>query len=101
MKIKIRIADWSIYPGGRNRQDGVFSGEVFRDDILAPALRTAQYVCVDMDGTRGYGSSFLEEAFGGLLRIGFSRKEILEKIEIRSTESSLADEIFHYIRKSA
>lgn len=101
MKVHIKIADWSVCPGGRYRADGDFSGEAFRDDILVPALRAAEYVTVNTDGTRGYGSSFLEEAFGGLLRVGFSRKEILQKLAIQSQESSIPDEIFFYIKNAA
>jgi hypothetical protein len=52
--------------------DGEYSGEWFRDDILAPALREAaansEILTIVLDGTSGYGSSFLEEAFGGLIR---------------------------------
>jgi hypothetical protein len=52
--------------------DGGYSGEWFRDDILAPALREAaansEILTIVLDGTSGYGSSFLEEAFGGLIR---------------------------------
>jgi hypothetical protein len=68
----IRVADFAPSPGGRYIADGAFSGEWFRDDILVPALRAAieasTVLRVELDGTSGYGSSFLEEAFGGLIR---------------------------------
>ena len=68
----IRIADYARSPGGRFISDGPFSGEWFREEILRPALAAAidagQKLNVEMDGTSGYGSSFLEEAFGGLIR---------------------------------
>lgn len=68
----IRIADYAPSPGGRFVSDGDYSGEWFRDDILAPALREAaansEMLTIVLDGTSGYGSSFLEEAFGGLIR---------------------------------
>lgn len=68
----IRIADYAPSPGGRFVADGKYSGEWFRDDILAPVLRDAvansEKVTIVLDGTSGYGSSFLEEAFGGLIR---------------------------------
>ncbi|WP_337519562.1 STAS-like domain-containing protein, partial [Desulfovibrio sp.] len=61
----INIAnDFSVFPGGRYRSDGEFSGEEFRDNILIPALQKYQQVIVELDGTRGYGSSFLLEVFG-------------------------------------
>lgn len=68
----IRVRDFAPSPGGRYVSDGEFSGEWFRDEILTPALRKAsdeaEALVVILDGTSGYGSSFLEEAFGGLIR---------------------------------
>lgn len=68
----IRIADFSEYPAGRGRKDGPDNGTRFRDEVLAPALRLAlksdDIVCVKLDDVKSFGSSFLEEAFGGLLR---------------------------------
>ena len=59
--------DFSDIPGGRFPSDGPFNGEDFRDRLLAPALKEG-LVEVVMDNTEGFGSSFLEEAFGGLVR---------------------------------
>jgi len=72
-KYHINIAnDFTISPGGRYRKDGDHSGEEFCDDYLLPrvkeAITEAAAVTVDLDGTIGYGSSFLDEAFGGLQR---------------------------------
>jgi hypothetical protein len=68
----IRIADFTKSPGGRYVADGPYSGEWFRNEVLVPALRDAsdrhEVTVVELDGTSGYGSSFLEEAFGGLVR---------------------------------
>jgi hypothetical protein len=60
--------DFSRWPGGRWRTDGPFTGERFRDELLLPALREHGRVTVDLDGAWGYGSSFLDEAFGALAR---------------------------------
>lgn len=60
--------DYTILPGGRYKKYGPFSGEDFRDSILAPALRENSKVIVYLDGVKTYMSSFLEEAFGGLIR---------------------------------
>lgn len=63
----VKIADdFSKTPGGRYRTDGPFSGEEFREEFLKPALNDSQKVTVYLDGTRGYPSSFLDEAFAGL-----------------------------------
>jgi hypothetical protein len=68
----VRVAEYARSPGGRFRSDGRFSGEWFRDEILVPALSEAiqsgEKLEVELDGTSGYGSSFLEECFGGLIR---------------------------------
>jgi hypothetical protein len=68
----VRVADHAPAPGGRFVRDGLYSGEWFREEILRPeltrALRDGYTVRVELDGTAGYGSSFLEEAFGGLIR---------------------------------
>lgn len=51
------------YPGGRLRIHGPYSGEQFRDDILMPLLDRNDVVTIDLTGVRGFGSSFLDEAF--------------------------------------
>jgi len=96
--IMINVAQqFSRYPAGRFVQDGPYSGEYFRTKFLAPALKAEEKVVVDLDGARGYGSSFLEEAFGGLVRLGFLKDVIKKKLEIRATNSSLKLEIDEYI----
>lgn len=60
--------NFSDVPAGRYKTDGPNSGERFRNDLLVPALQTRERVEVILDGAEGYGSSFLEEAFGGLVR---------------------------------
>lgn len=68
--VHIDIAkDFSPTPGGRYRADGRWSGEEFRETFLVPALRAGNSVEVDLDGPLGFTTSFLEEAFGGLVRI--------------------------------
>lgn len=96
----IRVAtDFSRYPAGRYSDDGPFSGEAFRENLLLPQLRSGSTVTVVLDGVRGYGSSFLEEAFGGLVRAGFSTKELKERIVLNSKDPSLLEEITEYIER--
>ena len=53
-----------------------------------PALRSYDRVVVGIDNTEGFGSSFLEEAFGGLIRLsGFTKIELDRKLEIRSLQA--------------
>lgn len=100
MKLIKVSEDFSKYPAGRYRDDGDFSGQVFREDFLKPALQSNDLVKVDLDGAMGFGSSFLEEAFGGLVREeGFDVQTLEKKLQIISTEEpELISEIMEYIR---
>ncbi len=93
--------DYSPFPGGRVREDGPFNGQEFREDVLMPALLAADHVVIVIDSAKGYGSSFLEEAFGGLVRNGgFSLSELKEKLEIRFTNPGFKffyDDVWQYI----
>lgn len=93
--------DFSRYPAGRYISDGPFSGEAFRDSILVPAFTSGDSLTIDLEGARGYGSSFLEEAFGGMIRKGFAAKEMLAKIDFKSQDQSLIEEIREYILDQA
>lgn len=73
MQLVINVAkDFSPIPGARYPKEGDFSGQEFRTKLLTPKLKEAienkTILLVDLDGTLGYGTSFLEEAFGGLIR---------------------------------
>lgn len=90
--------EFSRSPAGRYREDGPYSGQTFRDKYLLPVLRTGESVVVEMDGTRGYGSSFLDEAFGGLRRIGeFTPDDLLDRVIIRTGDPSLELEVMRYL----
>lgn len=69
----IKIAkEYTKTPGARYVWQGPFPGEEFRDKILydkyIECLDKNEELIVDLDGGYGYGSSFLEESFGGLVR---------------------------------
>lgn len=92
--------DFSRFPAGRYQTDGPYSGEHFRK-VLVERLRERGAVTVLLDGTMGYGSSFLEEAFGGLVRKeNFSASELHRALKIESTDPSLTREIWSYIDKA-
>lgn len=93
----INIArDFSRAPAGRFISDGPNSGERFRKQFLVPALQADTDLVLELDGTRGYGSSFLEEAFGGLVRMGYAAADLLRRIKLRTTDPSLVSEIQSY-----
>lgn len=89
--------DFSPFPAGRYLADGPYPGERFRDELLMPALKAHADVTVDLDGTTGFGSSFLEEAFGGLVRKGFSVDELKRRLHIKSERQSYEVRIWSYI----
>ncbi len=95
--------DFSPYPAGRDRADGRWSAEAFREDLLVPALRIGGGVQVQLDGAFGYGSSFIEEAFGGLVRVDhFDLVDLERRLEITCNEDpTLVDEAWEYIRDAA
>lgn len=100
MTIKIS-EEFSATPGARYRNEGKFSGEEFRDDILkikyCEARQSGVKLVVDLDGGYGYPTSFLEEAFGGLARL-YTPGEVMSTLEfISNDEPSLIDEIKRYI----
>jgi hypothetical protein len=77
--------DFSKFPAGRFYSDGEFSGQRFREEFLLPALRSSDNVKVILAGTKSYGSSFLEEAFGGLVRYGyFTSEQLAHQLEIEA-----------------
>lgn len=93
--------DFSRYPAGRFQKDGRGSGEQFRDELLLPALASHERVQIVLDSTMGYGSSFLEEAFGGMVRLGHvSAGEALRKLDLVTNDASLKLEIEAYISQA-
>jgi hypothetical protein len=71
--IKLKISEeFSKTPGPRFRKEGAFSGQEFLEDILIKkfdeAIESKKILEIDLDGTYGYGTSFLEQVFGGLAR---------------------------------
>ena len=96
--------DFSDIPGPRYIREGLYSGEDFRDRLLFPRLHECiergDTLQIDLDGTQGYGTSFLEEAFGGLIRVNhLSLSLILEHIIIVSEEEPyLKDDIEEYMK---
>lgn len=72
-EFKISIAkDFNDKVGGRYKRLGPFSGEAFYEDMLKAKFEKAkeqnEKLHIYLDGTSGYGSSFLDESFGRLSR---------------------------------
>lgn len=60
----IYLKNFSRYPSGRYRQDGDFSGEQYREEILEPLVQLHRTITVDMSSVFAVAGSFLDEAFG-------------------------------------
>lgn len=106
MKDIVKVSDRFPYPGPRFKRLGPQSGEEFK--LFLHKIITDFYgddfsknknvsIVIDLDGTRGYGSSFLEEGFGGLIRMGVPYS-IVKLLKIKTKEEpELEDEINEYI----
>jgi hypothetical protein len=101
LKVISIAKDFAETPGPRARDEGDFSGEEFLERLLRPAYVRAvgegSTLTVDLDGTEGYATSFLEATFGGLAR-EFDAAEILRVVAFKSDdEPFLVNEIKGYI----
>ena len=89
-------------PAGRYYTDGDGSGEEFREEILKPLFSLNKPISINIDeDVEGYGSSFLVEAFGGLIKHGyFTKKDVKDKLHIKLTNPDFEfykKKIFQYI----
>jgi hypothetical protein len=70
---------YSKTPGPRTRDEGPASGQAFFEDLLLPAFKEARAnktkLLVDLDGTDGYSTAFLEAAFVDLARLTDSYRQ--------------------------
>ena len=86
------------FPAGRFRSESLLSGEAFREDLAEPALVDGGDVVFDFTSVVGFPSSFLEEAFGGLIRTAIGRGDdpdaLITRIKVLSpTDPSLVEEV--------
>lgn len=88
MEISI-LNDYSEYPGLRHCTISEFSGEDFYHKVLNRAFKQAldanEKLTVNLDGTAGYASSFLDEAFGNLV-YDYTLATVKSKVYIISEE---------------
>ncbi len=89
--------DLSYFPAGRFKTDGIHSGEAFRE-FLVTKLNQNDTVTVSLNNTLGFGSSWLEEAFGGLvLKDRFTAADLHRKLTIQADDTTLITEVWSYI----
>lgn len=86
--------EFSRNPGGKREIDTPWSAELFRTKYLIPLCQEFDRVVIDINGTLGFASCFLEFAFAGL------SPTIASKIAIQSDEDpSLKTEIEEYLKR--
>ncbi len=100
---RINVAtEFSKTPFGRFPTDGPFNGEKFRKERLLPAFTDseAEAVLVDFNGIAlVIGSSFLEEAFGGLVRLeNLNKDDIINRLIVSSKTPIYEIQIKKFIR---
>lgn len=103
--IMLNIAiEFSDTPDARLKENGKSSAEQFREQILEKKFLTARdnktSLVINLDGAAGYGTSFLEESFGGLAR-KYSTNEVLKTLQfISNDEPYLIEDIVRYIEEA-
>lgn len=103
LKIKVST-DFSKTPGGRKKSEGTYSGEEFREKILSPkykeAIEKKQKLEINLDDCYGFPTSFIEEAFGGLVR-ELKDRNVLSNIQIVcNDEPGLIEDIKEYVKNT-
>ncbi|MGB1262496.1 MAG: STAS-like domain-containing protein [Cognaticolwellia sp.] len=96
--------EFSKTPFGRYSTDSPYSAENFRDSILIPLFSENENEKITIDFTgiaMGLGSSFLEEAFGGMVRQGIDANIIKNKLIIKSKLPIYESQIFRFIDEAA
>lgn len=98
--IRINVAkQFTKLPGLRYIRLGPHSGEEFRQKFLLEPLRQGKTVIVELDGVRGYGSSFLDEAFGGAVReLNLDIGDAIQRLRVETTVKSWQLDAEEYIR---
>jgi len=101
-QLLLSVKDFTITPGPRDKDEGSFSGIEFRENFMISkfenALNNNLKLYVNLDGTIGYGTSWLEEVFGGLAR-DYGVDNVLKTIKlITEEEPYLEDDIIGYIK---
>ena len=96
------VRDFHPRPWGRTEEDGKGNATRFREQHLKPAMNDFDQVIVDLSGYNLYGSSFLEEAFGGLVDSAHSPESLQAKLRIvHNRLPSLVNEAWSYVHAEA
>jgi hypothetical protein len=93
--------DFAPMLGALDERGEPFDGERLCRD-LRQLLETHDTVTVRLDDVDGYTWDFLDDAFGGLLRVGgLSLGVVTKKLRLESMDNGLVREIWRYIEHAA
>ena len=105
----LRVVTFSRTPGARRPWEGKFSGEEYRETVVFPAISAMiarnglnEVLTIDLDGGTGYGTSWVEEVFGGLVCENHISEAVLKMhLRIKSVEEPyLIEDVWEYIREA-
>ena len=83
--------DFSSFPGGRHCEDGDYSAECLKEHLFyLLEEHPSKIIILNLDGTRGIGSSFLHEL------VAHTSDSILQKIVFTSINKSYLHELTFY-----
>jgi anti-anti-sigma regulatory factor len=83
--------DFSVFPGGRHCEDGEYSAECLKEHLFyLLEEHPSKTIILNLDGTRGVGSSFLHEL------VAHTQDSVLQKIVFTSTSKSYLQELTLY-----
>lgn len=86
------LSDFSVSPGPRYCKQGAYSGEEFYHKLLndrfAQAYQSKEQLELNLDGTDGYMSSFLDEAIGNLV-YDFGPETVNKVLRVVSNEEKV------------
>jgi STAS-like domain of unknown function (DUF4325) len=93
--------EFSHTPGPRYRREGPFSAEEFWATLLRSRFETAvaggAVLLIDMDGVAGYGTSFVEETFGGLAR-AYGTETVRRHLQVKCEQDDfILEEVWEYV----
>ena len=93
--------EFAKHLGARYREDGKNSGQQFREEVLEPAFADHDLVVIALDSIGGYSASFMEEAFGGVVR-KFGLDAVNSKLRFDAVERAyLVPIIQQWMREAA
>jgi len=91
------------FQGPRYKELGEASGQEFRDEYLIPWLNSLDLnvqATIDFAGTRVFSPSFLEESFGGAIRVDSKNRERLNKVTFVNIDQIWLGKLKNYIKEA-